>query len=48
LKVEKHVESWDKMIQGWLAARGDLDNPEAVKEYKRGYHTILSFLKKHL
>lgn len=48
LKVEKHVETWDKMIHGWLAARGDLDNPEVVKEYEKGYQTILDFLKKNL
>ena len=37
-----------KMIHGWLAARGDLDNPEVVKEYEKGYQTILDFLKKNL
>lgn len=48
LKVEKHVETWDKMIHGWMAARGDLDDPAVVKEYERGYETVLSFLKKNL
>jgi hypothetical protein len=48
LKVEKHVETWDKMIHGWMAARGDLDNPEVVKEYENGYQTVLNFIKKNL
>lgn len=48
LKVEKHVETWDKMIHGWMAARGDLDDPAVVKEYEKGYQTVLSFLKKNL
>lgn len=48
LKVEKHVETWDKMIHGWMAARGDLDNPDVVKEYEKGYQTVLNFIKKNL
>ncbi|KFX97198.1 hypothetical protein O988_04970 [Pseudogymnoascus sp. VKM F-3808] len=48
LKGEKHVQTWEKMIHGWMAARGDLDNPEVVKEYENGYQTVLGFLKKNL
>lgn len=48
LKVENHVETWDKMIHGWMAARGDLDDPAVVKEYEKGYQTVLAFLKKNL
>lgn len=48
LKVENHVETWDTMIHGWMAARGDLDDPAVVKEYERGYQTVLNFVKKNL
>ncbi|KFY69459.1 hypothetical protein V496_00228 [Pseudogymnoascus sp. VKM F-4515 (FW-2607)] len=48
LKVAKHVETWDKMIHGWMAARGDLDDPAVVKEYENGYKTVLDFMQKHL
>lgn len=48
LKDAKHVETWDKMIHGWMAARGDLDDPAVVKEYENGYKTVLDFMQKHL
>lgn len=43
----KHVETFGDMIHGWMAARGDLDDPVVVKEYERGYRIVLEFLEKN-
>lgn len=43
-----HIEVFDTQIHGWMAARSDLDDPKVLKEYERGYQTVLEFLAKHL
>ena len=43
-----HVETFDTQIHGWMAARSDLDDPKVLKEYERGYKTVLEFLANHL
>lgn len=43
-----HVETFGSQIHGWMAARSDLDDPVVLKEYERGYKTVLDFLAKHL
>jgi len=48
LKVKKHVETFDTQIHGWMAARGDLDDPKVKKEYERGYETVLTFFHANL
>ncbi|KAL2375152.1 hypothetical protein RJ035_003746 [Blastomyces gilchristii] len=48
LKVPNHIETWSTQIHGWMAARGDLDNPEVRKEYENGYKTVLGFLNEHM
>ncbi|OAX81741.1 hypothetical protein ACJ72_03911 [Emergomyces africanus] len=48
LKVPHHVETWTTQIHGWMAARGDLENPEVRKEYENGYKTVLGFLNEHM
>ena len=47
LKVPNHVETFSTQIHGWMAARGDLEDPEVRKEYERGYKTALEFLHQH-
>ncbi|KAK2746491.1 hypothetical protein FQN57_003117 [Myotisia sp. PD_48] len=48
LKVAKFVETWSTMIHGWLAARGDLKDPEVVKEYENGYKVVVQFFHDHM
>ncbi|KAL9122896.1 MAG: hypothetical protein Q9187_000547 [Circinaria calcarea] len=44
LKVPSHVETFKDQVHGWMAARGDLQNPRNKAEYERGYQTLLEFL----
>ena len=48
LKVDKHIETFDDQIHGWMAARSDLEEENVKKEYERGYKTVLGFFGKHL
>jgi dienelactone hydrolase len=41
--VKNHVETFGDMIHGWMAARADLEDPNVVKEYERGYKIVLDF-----
>jgi len=47
LTKDKYVEIFSDQIHGWMAARGDLDNPRVKEEYERGYKTVLEFFAKH-
>ncbi|KAJ6151333.1 hypothetical protein N7470_007927 [Penicillium chermesinum] len=47
LQVPNHVETFPTQIHGWMAARANLEDPEVVKEYERGYKTLLDFFQKH-
>lgn len=44
----KHVETFPDQIHGWMAARSDLEDEHVKSEYKRGYQTVLRFLKANL
>lgn len=44
----KHVETFGSQIHGWMAARGDLEDPAVVKEYERGYKILLDFFGRNL
>ncbi|KJF61236.1 dienelactone hydrolase [Coccidioides immitis RS] len=48
LKVPNLVQTWPTQIHGWMAARGDLANPEVKKEYENGYKTVLAFFHEHM
>lgn len=48
LKTPNLVETWSTQIHGWMAARGDLADPEVKKEYENGYKTVVSFLHEHM
>lgn len=48
LKPPHHIETWSTQIHGWMAARGDLEDPEVRKEYENGYKTVLGFLNEHM
>ncbi len=48
LTGEKHVETFDDQIHGWMAARSDLEDPRVKSEYERGYNTLLEFFAKYL
>jgi len=46
LKVPHHVETFADQVHGFMAARGDLENPRVKEEYIRGYKTVLEFFGK--
>lgn len=48
LKVPHLVEWYKDQIHGFMAARGDLANPEVKKQYEHGYKTVLGFLHEHM
>jgi dienelactone hydrolase len=48
LTVPKLFETFPTQIHGWMAARANLQDPEVVKEYERGYKTVLGFFHEHL
>ncbi|KAJ5110244.1 hypothetical protein N7532_002889 [Penicillium argentinense] len=48
LQVPSHVETFPTQIHGWMAARSNLEDPEVVKEYERGYKTVLDFFHQHV
>ena len=48
LKVEKHVETFDSQIHGWMSARADLEDEKVKSEYVRGYKLFLEFFAKYL
>jgi dienelactone hydrolase len=48
LTTEKHIETYETQIHGWMSARGDLKDEAVRKEYERGYKTLLDFFAKHI
>lgn len=48
LKGVKHVEIYDTQLHGFMSARGDLKDKEVLKEYERGYMTVLHFFHDNL
>lgn len=48
LSVPKLIEAYPTQIHGWMAARANLQDPENVKEYERGYRSVLAFFHQHL
>ncbi|KAK0112097.1 hypothetical protein ONS96_001356 [Cadophora gregata f. sp. sojae] len=48
LAVEKHVETFETQIHGWMSARGDLEDEAVRKEYLRGYETLSKWFGKHI
>ncbi len=48
LKVVKHVEIYDTQLHGFMSARADLKDAECLKEYERGYKTVLTFFHDNL
>ncbi|KAI9757026.1 MAG: hypothetical protein M1835_000684 [Candelina submexicana] len=48
LNVKCHVETYPDQVHGWMAARGDLEDPKVKSEYERGYKRLLTFFHEHL
>ncbi|KAG4423825.1 hypothetical protein IFR04_002970 [Cadophora malorum] len=48
LTVEKHIETFETQIHGWLSARADLEDEAVRKEYLRGYETLSKWFGKHI
>jgi len=43
VKTKSHIEVYDKMVHGWMAARADFADEEARKGYERGYGQVVTF-----
>jgi dienelactone hydrolase len=48
MKIDNLVVTFPTQIHGWMAARGDLSDPEVKREYENGYKTVLAFLHEHM
>lgn len=48
LKGIKHVETYDTQVHGFMSARADLADEAVLKEYERGYKTVLTFFHDNL
>ena len=48
LNVEKHVETFDSQVHGWMSARADSEDEKAKGKYVRGYKLFLEFFAKYL
>ncbi|EHY53298.1 putative AIM2 family protein C30D10.14 [Exophiala dermatitidis] len=48
LKVPKQIEWYNDQIHGFMAARGDLENPKVKAAYEKAYQTLLNFFNKYL
>ncbi|GKT45869.1 putative AIM2 family protein [Colletotrichum spaethianum] len=48
LKVQKHVQTFEDQIHGWMAARADLEDPKVSERYRQGYQTVLEFFGRQL
>lgn len=44
LKGPGIAETYPTMNHGWMAARSNLQDPAVVREYKRGYGSVVKFL----
>jgi dienelactone hydrolase len=48
LKVPHLVEWFPEQIHGFMAARGDLEDPKVKNDYEKGYKVVLEFFHKYL
>jgi dienelactone hydrolase len=48
LTGEKHVETFEDQVHGWMTARADLDDQRAKAEYERGYSALLTWFQKYV
>ena len=48
LQVNNFVDTYSDQVHGWMAARGNLEDPRVKSEYERGYKTLLDFYHEHL
>ena len=46
--TKSHIEVYDKMVHGWMAARAQLAEEETRKGYERGYEKVVTFLGDNL
>ncbi|KAF2150198.1 carboxymethylenebutenolidase [Myriangium duriaei CBS 260.36] len=47
-RTPKLVKHFNDQVHGWMSARGDLENPEVLKQYEKGYQLALEFFAQHL
>jgi dienelactone hydrolase len=48
LKGVKHVETFETQLHGFMSARADFKDEKILKEYERGYKTLLTFFHDNL
>ncbi|QKX52965.1 uncharacterized protein TRUGW13939_00036 [Talaromyces rugulosus] len=42
------VETYPTMHHGWMGTRANLNNPENLREYERGYNQVAAYFSKYL
>lgn len=47
VRTKSHVETYDA-AHGWMAARADLEDEDALRAYKKGYEQVVDYLTDHL
>ena len=47
-RQENFVDKYDAMVHGWMGARGNLEDPEVVKDFDKGYTQVADFFQQHL
>lgn len=48
LTVKHQIKWYPNQIHGWMAARGDLSDPEVKKGYEDGYQTVMQWFRMNL
>ncbi|KAL0631268.1 hypothetical protein Q9L58_009867 [Maublancomyces gigas] len=47
VRTKSHVETYDA-VHGWMAARANLGDEDALRVYKKGYEQVVDYLTDHL
>ncbi|KAF6831787.1 carboxymethylenebutenolidase [Colletotrichum plurivorum] len=48
LRTPNHVRTFDDQRHGWMAARGDLEDPNVSEKYRQGYQVVLEFFGRQM
>ena len=47
-RKENVVDKYGTMVHGWMGARSNLEDPEVVKNFEKGYTQLAEFFAKHV
>lgn len=48
IKTKNVVEWWPNQVHGFMAARGDLNDPAVKSDYEKAYQLLLNFFHEHM